>query len=55
MADAQKPLCSIGSVVHLGDWTGVVESIDRDGVVLMMENGKRMHVDAKAIEEAVGK
>ena len=53
MADVQKPLCSIGSVVHIGDWTGVVESIGHDGVVVMLENGKRMSVARKVIEEAI--
>lgn len=55
MADSQKPLCSIGSVIHIGDWSGVVESINRTGVVVMLDNGKRMAVDRKVIEDAVCK
>ena len=53
MSDAQKPLCSIGSTVHIGDWSGVVESISKDGVVVLLENGKRLPVARKVIEEAV--
>ena len=43
----------IGSVVHVGDWSGVVESISRDGVVLKLGNGKRLAVARAVIEEAV--
>jgi hypothetical protein len=51
----QKPLCSIGSIVHVGDWSGVVEAITKDGVVLKLDNGNRLPVARKLIEEAVGK
>jgi hypothetical protein len=43
----------IGSVVHVGDWSGVVESITNDGVVLKLDNGKRLPVSKQIIEDAV--
>lgn len=46
-------ILGIGSVVHVGDWSGVVESITKDGVVLKLDNGKRLPVSRKVIEESV--
>ena len=46
-------ILGIGSVVHVGDWSGVVESITRDGVVLKLDSGKRLAVARAVIEEAV--
>jgi len=54
VVEAQKPLCSIGTVVHVGDWSGMVETITKDGVVLKLDNGKRLPVARKLIEDAVG-
>lgn len=51
----QRPLCSIGSVVHVGDWSGVVIKIGRAGVMIKLDNGRMMPVDRRVIEEAVGK
>ena len=46
-------ILGIGSVVHVGDWSGVVESISRNGVVLKLANGKRLAVARKVIEDEV--
>ena len=53
MMDAQKPLICIGSVVHIGDWTGVVSAIDRDGVILTLSNGRCFFVARQLIEDEV--
>ena len=53
MSDSQNPLVCIGSKVHVGDWSGVVESITHNGVVLLLENGKRFPVAKAVIEQAV--
>lgn len=43
----------IGSVVHVGDWSGVVESTTPSRVMLKLDNGKRLAVARAVIEEAV--
>ena len=53
MMEAQQPKCSMGTRVHVGDWSGEVIAIDRDGVLLRLDNGRVMRVARKLIEEAV--
>jgi len=50
---SQQPLVCIGAKVHIGDWVGVVESINRNGVILRLDNGKSLPVTREVIEQAL--
>lgn len=49
----QTPILKIGSTVHVGDWTGTVKEINLDNVVLILDNGRRLTVAHRLIEDAI--
>lgn len=49
----QQPLVCIGATIHIGDWIGVVESINRNGVILKLDNGKILPVSREVIEQSL--
>ena len=49
----QEPVLKIGTTVHVDDWTGTVEKIGRGSVTLLLDNGKRLSVAHRVIEDAI--
>ena len=49
----QTPILKIGTTVHVGDWTRHGGKIGRGSVTLLLDNGKRLAVAHRLIEDAI--
>jgi len=49
----KTPVLKIGTTVQVGSWPGTVEKIGRGSVTLLLDNGKRLSVAHRVIEDAI--